>query len=98
MDPQFFERTERLSKEAGYGSTLKFLNAAGIPESSYYYWKRNPDRHPDVIQFSRMARTLGCSMDYLLTGETPNLLMKKILTLARSIGEMAENLVSSVSL
>ena len=68
---QVLQRIEQLAADSGMKFT-KFLDEAGIPQSTWYTWKKK-DKNPDTDYLISIAQFLGVTTDYILTGKNGTL-------------------------
>lgn len=72
----FGERVELLLKEKNV-KPFDFYKGIGIVPQAFYDWKKK-GQVPNAKSALKVARYLGVSVEYLLTGETSNPLQAKV--------------------
>ena len=86
----FAERLERLIKEKGL-TQVAVADSVGIRRPTISDWKKNGS-YPTADVAVKIARLLGVSVEYLVTGEENDSAKSELEELKRTIKDFAEKL------
>lgn len=84
----FGYRVERLLKDQNLTSN-DLCDAVGIIRQSYYDWRRR-DSIPNCYTAYKVAKFLGVSVEYLLTGDTTIASDLKVIELQKQLNEIRD--------
>ena len=85
----FFGRVKKLAKKTGFNNLQEFIISAGVNHDTYYTWK-SKGTLPRADEALAIAKALGTTVEYLITGEKPN--VAEALRHWESLGEALKKL------
>jgi transcriptional regulator with XRE-family HTH domain len=70
MSTERGERIRSARKAAGYRSQTRLAGALGVDISTVSHWELRGRLPEDADMLAKLARTIGVSIDWLITGES----------------------------